>query len=193
MARTVLEFRRPAAEVADEVLLQQIAVGDRAALGALFDRHGDAVHRFLGRLGGVDHQDRGDLTQATFMQVPTAAARFDGRAQPRTWLFGIALNVARNHIRRDVRRKRMLALIGQREAPRSPDPSRDAATAQAMGRLRAALERLPLKFREAFVMCQVEGIPGVEAAAALGVPEGTLYRRLHEARRRIRDAIGDAE
>ena len=58
-----------------------------------------------------------------------------------------------------------------------------------MQRLLVALDDLPHDLREAFVMCDLEEVAGVDVARALGVREGTLWRRLHEARRALRCAL----
>ena len=55
--------------------------------------------------------------------------------------------------------------------------------------LQRALAELPRGLREAFVMCDLEEVPGVEAAAVLGVREGTLWWRLSEARKTLRAAL----
>ena len=65
------------------------------------------MRRFLARMSGTDDRDLDDLVQATFETVPRAARRFGGEAQVRTWLFGVANNVVRHHVRSEVRRKRL--------------------------------------------------------------------------------------
>ena len=65
-----------------------------------------------------------------------------------------------------------------------------AAQGEMMERLSAALDALPHDLRVAFVLCDVEEVPGVEAARALGVRQGTMWRRLHDARKRLRDMLG---
>jgi RNA polymerase sigma-70 factor (ECF subfamily) len=58
-----------------------------------------------------------------------------------------------------------------------------------MARLKAAMEGLPHDLREVFVMCDLEEIRGVDAARVLDIREGTLWRRLHEARKALREAL----
>ena len=53
------------------------------------------------------------------------------------------------------------------------------------------LAALPVALRECFVLCQLEGVSGPEAARALGIRPGTLYRRIHDARQRLRAAVGE--
>ncbi|HUQ04826.1 MAG TPA: RNA polymerase sigma factor [Kofleriaceae bacterium] len=194
MSRTVVSFQRTTgapAEMSDEALLAACATGDGAALGALFDRHHDGVRRFLGRLSGTDDRDLDDLVQATFEILPRAARRFDGRAPVRTWLFGTAANVARHHVRSEIRRKRVVAAAA--ELPRRDgDTTADVVARERAVRLADAIAALPVKLRETFVLVYLEGVSGKEAAAILDCREGAIWKRLHEARARLRDALEGA-
>jgi RNA polymerase sigma-70 factor (ECF subfamily) len=188
----LLTYRRPAdtaEEMSDEALLAACATGDAAGLAALFRRHNAAVYRFLSRMAGVDDRDLDDLVQATFLAVRDAAARYRGGSSVRTWVFAIALNVARNHVRAEIRRRG--ARSNLEELAPSPGPALDALVdqRQALARVEAALSDLPHDLRAAFVLCALEGIPGREAAEVLGVRQGTLWRRVFEARTRLRDAL----
>ena len=61
--------------------------------------------------------------------------------------------------------------------------------AQQLDRLASALETLPHDLRTAYVLCDLEEVPGIEAARILDVRPGTLWRRLHDARRALRASI----
>ncbi len=177
----------------DGALLQACARGDTAGLGVLFDRYHDDVRRFLSRLAGADAHQLEDLTQTTFLEVLKAARGFRGHAAVKTWIFGIAANVVRHHVRAEARR-RLFTSVFVREEPPAPAPV-DAVLSRRRHLQDAAqaVSRLPYDQRVAFVMCDVEGISGVDVATALGVPPGTVWRRLHEARKRLRadvDAAG---
>lgn len=189
----VIPLRRPeerrlvTSELTDEALLAACSVGDNAALGALFDRHHEAVHRLLARLlrsepGAID-----DLVQTTFMEVWRSASKYNGTGAVRSWLFGIAANSVRHYVRGAKRRRDAHAAIPEPATRRGPDMQ--AMHAQQVGRLAAALEELPHDLRVAYVMCDLEGISGVDAARTLDVREGTLWRRLHDARKRLRAAV----
>lgn len=175
--------------LSDESLVAGCAGGDGAALAALFDRYAADVHRFLSRLAGVDGDHAEDLLQDTFLLVPNAARSFGGRSRVRTWLFAIAANVARRHVRTDVRRRRMLEAATRRPCAAVPGPDVLATRAEVGRLLAAAVADLPHGLRLVFVMCDVEEVPGVEAARALGLRVGTVYRRLHDARRRLHVAL----
>jgi RNA polymerase sigma-70 factor (ECF subfamily) len=176
-------------EMSDVALLAACAVGETAALGALFDRHRMMVHRFLARLAGADQGNTDDLVQETFLQVNRSAARFRGRSAVRTWMLGIAVNVSRRHARSETRRRTATTnFIGQpQRSPVTPDET--ARKRQFAQHLQRALAELPQDLREAFVMCDLEEIAGAEAATALGIRQGTLWWRLSEARKALRTAL----
>lgn len=177
-------------EVTDEGLIAACATADRAARAALFSRHVDGVHRFIARMTASDADVVDDLVQTTFLEAFRSAARFRGGSQVRTWLFGIAANLVRTYARGEMRRKAAMS--------RAADVAGGELGAGAgerrvlVERLAVAVAALPHDLREVFVLVDVEEWKGVEAAVALGVPEGTVWRRLHDARGRLRAALGGA-
>lgn len=175
------------AAISDEALVAACGVGDAAALGALFDRYHEAVYRLISRLLRREPTEIDDLVQTTFLEAWRAARKFGGRGSVKSFLFGIAANVVRHHVRAARRRREAYA-----EWPAPVDvhgPDAAAQRTQELQRLAAALEELPHDLRAAYVLCDLEELPGVEAARVLGVRAGTLWRRLHEARRALRAAI----
>jgi RNA polymerase sigma-70 factor (ECF subfamily) len=189
---------RPTTEAAltDEGLVAACATGDRAACAQLFERHVDAVHRFIARMRGSDSDAVDDLVQATFIAAFQSAARYRGadaaraNIRVRGWLYGIAANIVRKHARTEIRRKHALAVVAE-QLPKSPTLSSSATTDTiTLSRLPAAIAALPHDLRAAFVLVDLEGERGVDAAAALGIPEGTLWRRVYHARKSLREALG---
>jgi RNA polymerase sigma-70 factor (ECF subfamily) len=176
-------------EMSDEALVAACGAGDAAALGALFDRHHAAVYRFLSRLAGTDAGALDDLVQTTFLGVRAGARRYAGRAAVRTWILGIAANVARHRVRGEARRRGLALACRTLPQPAAATPHEVAERRELLLLLADALRALPHDLRVAFVLCDLEEVPGVEAARALGLRPGTLWRRLHEARRALRDAI----
>lgn len=176
-------------EMSDEALLAACAQNDSAALGALFDRFHQPVYLFLLRLLGPGERDVDDLVQTTFIEVRRAAGSFRGKSSVRGWLLGIAANIARHHIRGSARRRALLTSVAaQPEGPlRRPDD--DAERRQLYDQLHQAIAELPEDLRVPLVMCDMEDLPGAEAARALGLREGTLWRRLHDARKRLREML----
>ncbi|MFG0318529.1 MAG: RNA polymerase sigma factor [Planctomycetota bacterium JB042] len=160
---------------------------DRDAFRALLGRELPRVRAFLSRLGAPT-DDLDDLTQEVFLTVIRRLGWFRHESKISTWVFGIAVNVLRGWRRRrdvDVRE-----LDGIRSA--GPTPDGDLVAREEGERLRRTLQRLSPPLREVFVLRHVEGLPAVDVAEALGLPEGTVRRRAHEARLRLRTWLADA-
>lgn len=163
---------------ADADLLSRIAKGDLGALGELYDRHAVAVLRFTRRF--APHEDAEDATQVVFLRAVGAAARFRAGTKARPWLFGIALRVLRERRRSLARWAAALADLGRQPARVVPAPDgleRDVAR---------ALASLSEADRACILLAELEGLTGSEIAEILGVPVGTVWRRLHDARRRLK-------
>lgn len=173
-------------EVSDEGLVAACAIADRAARALLFERHVASVHRFISRMRSSDLDAVDDLVQQTFLSAFQCAGNFRG-GNVRGWLYGIAANLVRNYARKEIRRKSALKVVAE-VSPSSRGPG-DPAT---LARLPAAIEELPHDLRAALVLVDLEGQNGNDAAASLGVPLGTLWRRVFHARKALREALGGA-
>ena len=191
MTDSVLPFRRAeASDVSDEALISACALGDNLAMQALFQRHVDRVHRILMRARYIERKDVDDLIQTTFIEVQRSARSFDARASVGTWILGIALNVARQFMRSELRRRAALTdLANFPQSEKAPSPYEQAAQQQELARLQRGFEELPRHLRIVFTLCDLEGMRGVEVSRALGIPEGTVWSRLHEARERLRRQV----
>ena len=123
-----------------------------------------------------------DVVQETFLTASRAAASFRPGAPARPFLFGIAAQLVRRRQRGFARLRRLVTSFGQQ--PRDPPPSsRDVLEhADTHNAVHAGLAKLSEKHREVLVMVELGEMSGVEAAQALGVPPGTVWRRLSEAR-----------
>jgi len=176
-------------EMSDEALLAACGTGDAPALGALFDRFHLAVYRFASRLPMTDDLARDDLVQATFLEVRRAAPAFRGTSSVKTWILGIAANIARHTLRAERRRRVHQAKFLER-VDAAPEPlDAQLERRKLLARVAEALSRLPRDQQIAFILCDLEQLPGVEVARVLDIPEGTLWRRLHTARKAMRHAI----
>jgi RNA polymerase sigma-70 factor (ECF subfamily) len=189
--RRLDERRAALSEISDEALLAACAIDDAAALGALFDRHHEAVYRLISRLLRGDAADTDDLVQTTFLQAWRSASGFKAQGSVRSFLFGIAANTVRLHVRTASRRRSATAEWAPPVARNAPDEV--VARNRQVTKLAQALDELPHDLRAAFVLCDLEDLPGVEAARLLDCRAGTLWRRLHEARRALRAALEDPE
>jgi RNA polymerase sigma-70 factor (ECF subfamily) len=191
MTENILPFRRvEQRKVSDEALVRACASGDGQALEELFHRHVAQVHRVLARLGHIDREDLEDVVQTTFIEVYRAAKRFNGRSAVSTWILGIAMNVARHHVRGEARRRSAMSAVA-RLTPAARDRGADewASHRQSLARLQVGFDALSFEYQTVFLLCDIEGLKGTEVARALKVPEGTVWRRLHEARQRLRSFV----
>lgn len=176
-----------AAAGSDEAsLVSGLRQGEVGALAEAFDRWHQRV-RVLARRLLSDAAAAEDLVQDVFEALPSAARRFRGDVDLQTFLFAITVNRARRHHRAASRRLRALARLAAERPDLSRDPERDAYDRELGLRLGAALDRLPLAQRVAFVLCEVEELTSAQAAAIAGVPEATIRTRLFHARRRLRE------
>lgn len=177
-------------ELSDQALVAACATGDTAALGALFDRFNVAVYRFVARLATVDEAARDDVVQATFLEVQRCAAKFRGGSSVKTWVLGVAANVARRALRGERRRRaRQAVFLVERATTETIHPDAAIERRRLLAQIGEGLAQLPHDLQVAFVMCDVEQLTGVEVARALDIPEGTLWRRLHQARKQLRAAM----
>lgn len=165
----------------DAELLARVASGEIGALGAIYDRHQAALRRFLAHATS-NAADVDDLVHTTLLTAAQSAARYDGRLQCRPWLFGIAEQLLRRR-RYSLARwlKALSAFAGSR--PQSIDPR---AALQARRDVWRALQTLSEAKRITLLLSEVEGLSGEEISAILGIPLGTVWTRLHAARRELR-------
>jgi RNA polymerase sigma-70 factor, ECF subfamily len=176
-------------EMSDEALLGAAAASDAVAQGALYDRFHLDVWRFLARVAGTVESDLDDLVQMTFVEVFRSASRFARRSKVKTWIFSIAIHVAKNHARSEGRHRAAVARMAEVPAGRPARPDSNAERAELLGRVARAIDELPHDQRVAYVLCVIEELPAKEAARALDTREGTVWRRVHEARQAIHEAM----
>jgi RNA polymerase sigma factor (sigma-70 family) len=163
---------------------------DPARFRLIFDRHVTAVYRYLYRRVGPDVVE--ELTADTFVIAFGIRERFEGEnALP--WLYGIAANMLRRHLRAEGRRERAHMRAGSLIAVGFADDQiedRLDATAAAP-QLAAALEQLEPRDRDVLLLFAWEGLSYQEIAESLGIAVGTVASRLSRARRCMREYLGD--
>jgi RNA polymerase sigma-70 factor (ECF subfamily) len=166
--------------------------GAYSDFGQVYDLHVDFVWRTLRRFG-VPDASLDDAVQDVFIVAYHKLGEFEGRSSLRTWIFGIARRVARDHRPAG----RVLSVSGERlEALPELAWAAQEATAEQVDAARL-LERLLVDLhpekREAFILVEVEQMTIVEAAEALGVNPNTAYSRLRAARSELEQALGRLE
>ena len=155
---------------------------------ALVEEYGTRLYATAFRLCR-NERDAEDLVFRTFARVIARIDSFHGRSGFFTWMCAILVNF--HHM--DMRRKAANALVFGEEVPERPDPHPDPAETLAVDDeaavLRAAVDALPDELREAIVLHYFDEMSVPDIAKAVAIPEGTVYWRLHEGRKRIRETV----
>lgn len=172
----------------DDLLLAVGRARDRTAFAALFDHFAPRLKAYLRRLG-ADAAAAEELVQEVMLLVWRRAETFDpAQASAGTWVFTIARNRRIDALRREQRPE-----IDPDDPALVPDPvepaDRALETAQAAGRLRAALKDLPTEQAELLRMAYFEDKPHSAIAAERGLPLGTVKSRLRLALDRLRKVL----
>jgi RNA polymerase sigma-70 factor (ECF subfamily) len=170
----------------DERLLERFLGGDRLAFDELMARHEDRIFGLCLRMLG-NRDDALEAAQDTFLTLYRKARQFSGRSQFSTWLYRVAVNTCHDHLRR----RRRHATVPIPEGSDPPDrASQDAlASAELRPDLLEAMRALPVEFRGAVLLVDLEGLPLDEAAEILRVPVGTVKSRTYRGRRLLADFL----
>jgi RNA polymerase sigma-70 factor (ECF subfamily) len=129
-----------------------------------------------------------DVVQDTFVRAHAKLDRLSDPRRFRAWVCQIARRVALNRLRSASRaRKREETFAG--EAVSVVDVEALAEERDYQRSVYAAIDRLPVKLREALLLCAIEGLEPSEVALMLGIPSGTVRSRLHSARRQLLERL----
>lgn len=202
-SEAALAAGQPAVRSAVEIeFIEKLKDGDAAAFDKLVLRYSADVYAVLFRLT-QDAEEAADLTQETFLSALKAIRKFRGEADLKTWLVRIAINESRNRFRWWTRRRReqtfsIDAPVGDSDAPFSDtvqsggaNPEQAVLQRERANRLTQALQNLPEIYREAVVLCDIEGLSYEEIAAALEVNLGTVKSRIARGREDLRRKLND--
>jgi len=186
----------------EDSFLERLKAGEESAFETMIDRYSGDVYAVLYRLT-EDPDDAADLTQDTFLRALRAIKGFRGDSELKTWLIRIAINESRNRFRWWKRRKRSETLsldaafgdtdftVGDMIADRSISPEQAALDHERESALQNALLEIPAVYREALVLCDIEGLSYEETAAALGCGMGTVKSRISRGREELRRRLTD--
>lgn len=162
----------------DAALLRRVLEGDEEAFDTLYHRHQPPVYRYALRMTGSETVAE-DVVQEVFMALIRGARGFDPSVGAvSSYLYGIA----RNMLLRYWRTVMPSDEIDEHAPAPDVDPLEGLTRAETVGQLRQALLALPLHYREAVVLCELEEMPYADAAETLGVAVGTVRSRLSRAR-----------
>ena len=155
----------------------------------LFRAHASFVARFLTRLG-VPRDELDDAVQEVFVVVHRNGGYRPGPATPTGYLASIALRAASSHRRRGRKRRERRSEVSPDDVSSAGlDPARSLEVQQSLDELQGALDQLDPDLRATLVLAELEGESCLSIAAAMQIAVGTVYWRLHRARKTFRQAI----
>jgi RNA polymerase sigma-70 factor, ECF subfamily len=174
-------------------LLARARAGDIDAFEQLSSAHADRLFMLLLRLLGSEDEAQ-DVAQEVMLRAWQGITRFQGKSSYFTWLYRIAVNEANRALDRRARRPANVPVESNEQslpASTAYDPLRQAENRELRQALSKALADLPPPLRTAIVLRDVEGLSTQEAAEIAEIGQAAFKSRLHQARLRVRAAIGD--
>ena len=174
----------------DGALMARVKEGDERAFADLVDRYKNPLVNYLTRMTR-DRERAEDLAQDAFVRVYRSAGRYRERGQFQAFLFRIATNRLRSEQRRAARWRGLLpSLVAeQRRRPTARSPRSAVLSGEAVDAVTEAIGRLPLHYRAAVVLREIEGWPYARIAEALGCREGTVKSRVHRGKDLLREDL----
>ncbi len=182
--------------------IEKLRTGDPQAFDTLVIRYAPGIYGLLMRITG-DREEASDLTQETFLRALKAIGKFRGDSDLKTWLFRIAVNQSRNRFRWWKSRKRektvsIDAPVGDGATSLSDTisgnfscPEENVLRNERERLMFEELEQLPQVFREAVILCDVEGLSYEEISSVLGINIGTVKSRISRGREELRRRLKD--
>ena len=170
----------------DFTLMRAIQNGDLVAFNELVDRYKDRLMNVIGRMLSSP-QEAEDIVQETFVRVYQHRQSFNFQHCFSTWIYTIALNLARNELRK--RKKFKFFEISDMKGNEAELAIEMKLPNRLPEALNTAIGELPEKYRTAFMLRDIEELPYEEVAKILSVPLGTVKSRVNRARMMLRDKL----
>ena len=170
---------------AEALMIRRAAGGDMDAFRQLYEAHVDHVIHHVGRLLGPRAEVE-DAVQEVFVRVHKSLRDYRGDSQFSTWLYRVTRNVAIDHLRK---RKKTVSLDDWRTLRAHGNAWKRLEARDQLRALYAALEKLNIDYREAFLLYEVEGLKLREISEMMDVPIGTAASRVRRAREELRSVL----
>lgn len=183
-------------ELVDQAKAERARGANAQAFGTLVRRYQRRIFRLSFHIVRTGAEAE-DVTQETFVRAYQALDRFDGRSEPFTWLYRIAVNLSLNTLRsRKATRDstpsddpRIEALLLETRPGQGGDPASAAQQRQIAAALCDGIDTLSDTLRTTLILVCIDGLGHEDAGKILGCPEGTVAWRVHEARRKLREYL----
>lgn len=174
-------------QASDSDLIARVRNGETSAFAEIIDRYKDALVGYLIRLLG-DRERAEDLAQEAFLRLYQRCAHYEERGQLKAYLFRIAVNQLRTQTRRELRWTKIRNLMKPRNGG-PPTQERALLQSELERKLVEAVAALPLRFRTALVLREIDGWSYRDIAKTLECSEGTVKSRIHRGRRLLRQQL----
>lgn len=190
-------------ELEDEELIRRTLDGHTRAFDELVRRHSRKLNAML--IAMLNNEaDAYDVAQTSFLKAFHSLRYFKGQSSFYTWLYSIALNQARNFLRKRKRERDNSYSLDNDEngdpleknadlsdTNRAADPVRQANIAELRKKLQRAISQLSPAHREVINLCDIQGLSYPEISKIINISEGTLRSRLHYARRQLQGLLAE--
>lgn len=189
----ITHFFKPLGSLTDDELMQRVSCkDDDRAFDLLYRRHARRLMGFFFRQLDRNEAVAADFTQDAFMRVWTARDKFTGTTF-RTWLFTIAFNLIKNHIRHSVHQKQYEQFVAKHQAVTEDSKIIETLDENAFAdALRQELERLSSDARLLFSLRFEEELSVPQIAEVMAIPEGTVKSRLHTLTQTLKKKLNPA-
>ena len=177
------------AEAADRDAVARTLAGDAEAFASVVRRHGKTLLTLCTRMVS-DRQVGEELAQEALARAYSGLGSWNGDCRFRHWLCRVAMNCCRDYLKAGARAERPAELTGD-ELATARDPEGEVAGRELLAALESAIARLPLKYREAFLLFHAQNLAYDEIEAITGASVSALKVRVHRARLMLRSDLGD--
>lgn len=174
----------------DRELVARMRDGDGEALRLVIERYQQRVFHIVYGIIRDGHEVE-DVAQEVFLKVFQRISAFDERSRFYTWLYRVAANAAKDHLKKRRRRPAVPLEEDAGIAALDRGPADGAAAAENRRIVRAAIGELPARYREVLTLRELEGLSYNEIADVLQLSMGTVESRLHRARERLKRRLED--
>ena len=182
----------------DESLMEGVVRGSEASFATLVERYRGRIINLVCRF--INDRERAqEISQEVFLRVFIHRERYRPSGKFSTWMYTIAVNLAKNEIRRRVRARGIVSLDGLLEvtgdssrflADHGPRPDRHLRQREIQEHVGRAMEQLPEKYREVIILRDIQQLSYEEIEQVLGIPGGTVRSRINRARAALQEQLG---
>ncbi len=172
----------------EQIIAKYQDSGEKSDLDELFERHLSRVRNVVFRIV-LCNAMADDITQEVFVKVIRSACTFRAEASFSTWLYRIAVNTAKEHLRKQTQIRKLQKELHKKNHRPSERPDQVAMLGETISEIEQALAKLSPKLRTAIVLTALEQLSPKEAAAIEGCTTATMHWRIHQARKQLKQLL----